>query len=150
MGSGTIGGAATVNGMLNPGNSPGTLNFDAALTLGSNSTTTLEIATVSYDVLKNDGIGSDALTFNSGATIVFDFTANSNAVKGATFHVMQNWSSIVTNGAVFQTVGLADAALFGELDAGTGIVTVIPEPATIGMLGLGALVTIMIRRMRTA
>jgi hypothetical protein len=33
--------------------------------------------------------------------------------------------------------------------AGFQIVQIIPEPATIGMLGLGALVTLLLRRMRS-
>jgi hypothetical protein len=149
MGSGTIGGAATVNGMLNPGNSPGTLNFDAALTLGSTSTSRFEIVSASsFDVLNNNS--NAIITLDNGAKIIFDFTDNATVVKGDTFHVLQGWGSIQNNGAVFETVGLSNPALFGELDVNTGIVTVIPEPATIGMLGLGALVTLLIRRMRTA
>jgi fibronectin-binding autotransporter adhesin len=151
MGTGIIGGATTVNGMLNPGNSPGMLTFDAALTLGSASTSQFEIVSASsFDVLKNDG--GDTITFNSGATIVFDFTGNTTVSNGSSFAVLQNWNSIVTNGAVFSVVGLTGPDLsvdYSTLVSG-GTITVIPEPATIGMLGLGALITIMIRRMRTA
>jgi autotransporter-associated beta strand protein len=90
MGSGTIGGAATVNGMLKPGNSPGTLTFDNTLNLGTASTTTVRIAsTSSHDVLANDG--GDTITFNSGSTIVFD-TTGYTAQNGDSFTVLTNWS----------------------------------------------------------
>jgi fibronectin-binding autotransporter adhesin len=150
-GSGTIGGATTVNGTLNPGNSPGTLTFNEALTLGSTSTSRFEIVSaVSFDVLKNDNTGTDAITFNSGANVIFDFTGNTTLTNGSTFAVLQGWESIETNGAVFSTVGLSGMSLDLSSFKTLGLVTVIPEPATIGMLGLGALVTLMIRRMRTA
>jgi outer membrane autotransporter protein len=42
-GGGTIGGAATIEGTLNPGNSPGTIVFTAPVTLAAGSTTRIEI-----------------------------------------------------------------------------------------------------------
>jgi len=155
MGNGIIGGATTVNGNLKPGNSPGTLTFNAALTLGSASTSTFEIVSASvYDVLKNDG--NDTITFNTGANIIFDFTSwtGGNATNGTTFALLENWgnSSTFTNGPNYTYVNQANLGLTGSQSlqmTSTGL-TVIPEPATIGMLGLGALVTLMIRRMRTA
>jgi len=151
MGSGIIGSATTVNGNLKPGNSPGTLTFNAALTLGSASTSSFEIvSTSSFDVLKNDG--NDTITFNDGATIVFDTTGYTVNV-GDSFQILSNWTG---RAGTLGNLVFAGTDLGGgkSLDTSnflsTGIVTVIPEPATIGMLGLGALVTLMIRRMRTA
>jgi fibronectin-binding autotransporter adhesin len=151
MGSGIIGGATTVNGMLKPGNSPGTLTFDASLTLGATSETTFEIASASsFDVLT--GNSSNVITFDSGADIIFDFTGNTTVSNGSSFAVLQNWNSVVTNGAVFSVVGLTNPDLSVDYSklVSDGIITVIPEPVTVGMLGLGALLTIMFRRIRTA
>ena len=149
MGSGIIGGATTVNGQLKPGNSPGTLEFNAGLTLGSGSTTTLEIVDLStFDVIK--GNGANILTMNSGAAIIFDFKDQVIA-DGSSYAVFQNWQSIANNGVIFSAIGTNGLTAGQSLDlsalASGGTVTVIPEPATIGMLGLGALVTLLIRRM---
>ena len=105
MGSGIIGGATTVNGNLSLGNSPGTLTFNAPLTLGSASTSTFKIVSASsFDALKNDG--NDTITFNNGATVVFDFTGNTTVTDGETYAVLQNWGSVTTNGVTFSEVGL--------------------------------------------
>ena len=149
MGSGIIGGATTVNGNLKPGNSPGTLTFDASLTLGAASTSTFEIvSTSSFDVLKNDG--NDTITFNDGSTIVFDTTGYTVNV-GDSFQVLSNWTGRAGTLANLVFVG-TDLGGGKSLDTSTfltnGAVTVIPEPATIGMLGLGAVMTILLRRMR--
>jgi autotransporter-associated beta strand protein len=124
MGSGIIGGATTVNGNLNSGNSPGTLTFNNALNLEDPSVTTIQIASnVLFDVLK--GATSNTLTFASGSDLIFDFTGNTTVSNGSSFVVLQNWSSIVTNGANFATVGL-DANLTVDLSAlvSGGILTV--------------------------
>jgi fibronectin-binding autotransporter adhesin len=98
-GSGTIAGNTTVNGKLN---SSGKLTFGAALTLTGTSETTFEIGSLTnYDVLANDG--GDTVTFNNGATIVFDasgYTAN----RGDSFLVLSNWSSRVASGTINFTV----------------------------------------------
>ena len=150
MGSGIIGGATTVNGNLKPGNSPGTLTFDAALTLGSASTSTFEIGSASvYDILKNDG--NDIITFNDGATIVFD-TAGYTVNVGDSFQVLNSWTRRdgTLGNLVFEGTNLGGGKSLDTSNfLSNGFVTVIPEPATIGMLGLGALVTILIRRVRT-
>jgi hypothetical protein len=98
-GSGTITGNTTVDGKLN---SSGKLTFGAALTLTGTSETTFEIGSLTnYDVLANDG--GDTVTFNNGATIVFDasgYTAN----RGDSFLVLSNWSSRVASGTINFTV----------------------------------------------
>jgi len=151
-GSGTIGGATTVIGMLNPGNSPGTLTFDAALTLGAASTSNFEIVSLaSYDVLKNDG--GDTITFTDGATIVFDASAYAGTANvGDTFTVLENWDGYSETLANLTFAGTdlgggksLDTSMF--LTNGT-VSVIIPEPATIGMLGLGALITLLIRRQK--
>ncbi|NOU36816.1 MAG: PEP-CTERM sorting domain-containing protein [Kiritimatiellaceae bacterium] len=145
-GSGTVQ-SVTLNAgaILAVGNSPGTMTFASDVVLSAGSTNIMEIFTVGFDVLK--GSATNTLTM-AGATI-FDFTGNT-VTTGTTFNVVQNWGTVTTNGATFSVVGLGEGQ---DLDYSqlvtSGIVTVIPEPATIGMLGLGALITLMLRRMRT-
>ncbi|MFA6173750.1 MAG: autotransporter-associated beta strand repeat-containing protein [Kiritimatiellales bacterium] len=150
----TLGGTGTVQAVtmesgstLSVGNSPGTMTFNDALTLVSGSTNVMEIwSDVSYDVLM--GAGTNALTM-AGET-VFDFTGWAGGVtNGATFayaDMFANWASTNVTGATYSTRGLGVGQ---SLDFTTDGFTVIPEPATIGMLGLGALLTIMLRRFRT-
>jgi len=153
---GTLGGTGTVQAVtmqagstLAAGNSPGTLTFTANATLEAGSTNIMEIYSASlYDVLN----GSTSNTLALAGVNQIDFTGwtGGAATNGTTFNLFQNWDSINTNGATFTFLNLANAGLTqDQLQAtGTGF-TVIPEPATIGMLGLGALMTFMLRRMRT-
>ena len=153
---GTLGGSGTVAAVtmqagstLAAGNSPGTLTFTANATLEAGSTNIMEIYSASlYDVLN----GSTSNTLALAGVNQIDFTGwtGGAATNGTTFNLFQNWDSINTNGATFTFLNLANAGLTqDQLQAtGTGF-TVIPEPATIGMLGLGALMTFMLRRMRT-
>jgi len=154
---GTLGGSGTVAAVtmqagstLAAGNSPGTLTFTANATLEAGSTNIMEIYSASlYDVLK--GSTSNTLALAGENRIDFTGWTIPGVTNGTTFALFQNWDSINTNGATFTFVNLANLGLTGSqsLEAtGTGF-TVIPEPATIGMLGLGALITMMIRRMRT-
>lgn len=145
-GSGTVGGVTTVAGDLKPGSSPGALTFTRGLTLADTSATTFEIASLSsFDVLANDG--GDTITFQDGADVLFDF-AGYTAVYNDSFLVLSNWGSRVASGTLNLSVTNLTAGY--SLDTSnlltTGVVTVIPEPATIGMLGLGALITLVLRR----
>jgi autotransporter-associated beta strand protein len=148
-----LGGTGTVQAVtmeagsvLAAGNSPGLLNFNAALTLSAGSTNVMEIASSSlYDVLK--GNGANTLAMNG--TTIFDFTGNTTVSNGSTFAVLQNWGSLTTNGVLYTTIGLgAGLSLDVSSLATTGYLTVIPEPATAGMLGFGALVSIFIHHIR--
>lgn len=144
-GTGLIVGSLTLTGNLKPGNSPGMLTFDGALTLANGSTTTMEITDLANDVLKGNGVS--ALTVNGN--VVFDFTGYAGGVTNgytiALSSLFNNWGSVATNGATYSALGLTGGQSLGFTG---GNLTVIPEPATIGMLGLGALITIMLRRMR--
>ena len=145
MGTGTVQSVmVNANALLSVGESPGTMTFNGSLTLGNGSTNLMEIFTTGSDVIKGNG---GVLTM-SGTTIL-DFTGNTVADYTA-LNLFQNWGSIVTNStATFTAVGLGSGQSLdlSHLTTG-GPITVIPEPATIGMLGLGALVTLLLRRMR--
>lgn len=147
MGTGSVQAVTLDAGaILSAGNSPGTMTFNGALTLSAGSTNIMQIFVDGFDVLK----GNNANTLTMDGTTLFDFTGNT-VTNGATFAVLQNWApgGISTNGAVFVSTGLGGTQ---QLDysklVSDGLITVIPEPATIGMLGLGALVTILLRRMQ--
>jgi hypothetical protein len=67
------------------------------------------------------------LTFDSGASVIFDFTGNTTLTNGSIFAVLQGWKSIATNGAVFSAVGLSGMSLDLSKLPTQGLVTVIPE-----------------------
>lgn len=144
MGSGTIGGVTTVGGFLKPGNSPGKLTFAADLSLNDGSMTTLEIVDLTnFDALANDG--EDTITFASGSDIVFDFDGASVS-EGDEFQIFENWATLTDEGATIVVKNLdSEYSLNTDNLFKTGMVTVIPEPATIGMLGLGAVVVLAVR-----
>lgn len=146
-GSGRIGGATTVHGGLKPGNSPGTLTFDSSLSLGETSTTTFEIAGLTlFDSLANDG--GDTIGFVDGATIAFD-TTGYMANVGDSFLVLDNWSGYAgtLGNLVFSGTDLGDGK---SLDTSSflvnGTVTVIPEPATLGLLAASFFGMVALRR----
>lgn len=130
---------------LATGNSRGTLSFDGTLLMLPGSTNTMEILSAGlFDVLK--GTGGNTLTMNG--TTVFDFKGT--VTNGSTFAVLQNWGArTIDPDATFTATGLdATPSLDTSKLASDGFVTVIPEPATIGMLGFGALVSILINHLR--
>jgi len=131
--------------ILAAGNSPGTMTFTDNVLMSAGSTNNMEITDTAHDIL----MGSGANTLTMDGTTVFDFTGFTGGVTNgytiALSDMFVSWGSINTNGATYSAVGLSGGQ---SLDFTGGVLTVIPEPATIGMLGLGALVTLMIRRIR--
>ncbi len=101
---------------------------------------------------KIDGAG----ILTADGDFAFDLTGAGTTV-GDTWTIANVSSQ--TFGATFSVVGFtADGDLWNkaingtdyyQFDEGTGVLTVIPEPATIGMLGLGAMIAALIRRMST-
>ena len=79
--------------------------------------------------------GSDASTVLSGLLIT-DLAAAGGAIT----------NSLTSTHFSVSNAGERDWSL--ELSGNDLVLTVIPEPATLGMLGLGALITLFIRRMR--
>ncbi|MCF7817963.1 MAG: hypothetical protein K9M54_08780 [Kiritimatiellales bacterium] len=145
-GTGSFDGAVTVAGNLTPGSSPGTMTFTDSLTLESTATLTLDIAGTGsgeYDVLANDG--GDTLT--AGGALVFNTTGYS-ATLGDSFTVFTNWGGFAAS--TFDSIAGTD--LGGGLSFDTsslltdGTITVIPEPATLGMVALLGAGILWIRR----
>jgi autotransporter-associated beta strand protein len=146
---GTLGGTGslkavtlTAGAILAVGNSPGTMTFDGAVLLSPGSTNLMEIFTSGFDVMK--GAATNKLTL-AGVNL-FDFAGNT-VTNGATFTVFQNWGSIVNSNAVFTGINMgAGQGVTVDITGGTGVVTVIPEPAVVGLLSLGAIITLLARR----
>lgn len=145
-GTGTVQAVTMLTGStLSAGNSPGTMTFNGDVLLSEGSTNMMEITDIAYDILM--GAATNTLTM-SGVT-VFDFTGFTGGVtNGYTLtwsDMFQNWGATnITGTATYSALGLG---VDQSLDITGDGFTVIPEPATIGMLGLGALITIMLRRM---
>ncbi|MFA6172105.1 MAG: autotransporter-associated beta strand repeat-containing protein [Kiritimatiellales bacterium] len=124
----TVGGNGTVSDLVLQDGAK--FLFDAAATLTANGTSVDlgNLAVASLVGLDGAAVANGTYTLIDG-TAVFDFTS-------------------------VQNLGLANAADIGSgksayFQSGSLDLVVIPEPATIGMLGLGALLTIMLRRIRT-
>ena len=156
-GSGTTIGNLTLNGAFTPGTSPGLATFNNNLTLGSISTTTMEIggsttAGTDYDRVSVAG----ALTYGGTLNIVaFDLGGGAyNFAQTASFNLFGsgsrsgNFTSVSVGGTA-----LADAGNLGVWTASAGgfdytfstsngvlgIAAPIPEPAASAALGGAAL-----------
>jgi fibronectin-binding autotransporter adhesin len=163
-GSGTIGGATTVNGTLSPGNSPGVLTL-AELALGSTSTTLMEITGTArggeYDgltITQPGGLGyggtlSLSLTTTFTDNTTFDLFAFSGLMSGS-------FSSVTATGSygslTFTNDGLGvwssgPTTVAGQtmtFSQSTGDLVIVPEPAGFVLLGVGASIVFWARRRR--
>lgn len=145
-GSGTVVGAVTVasGATLAIGNSPGTVTFDNNLTLASGSISDFEINGLTaglYD-LAQGGIGIQTVAFNG--TLNLAFQSGFNTEGSMKIFDFENYSG---NFSVVNVSGLASgySASFNDL---TGMVTVVPEPATWALFTAGLMVTTILRRRR--
>ncbi len=130
-GTGIIAGEVTVNGTLNPGNSPGTLTFLDDLILAG--VLNMEITGVNpgdYDVLLAGNLGR---TITFGGTLALDntgYTAN----LGDTITLFQSWATY--SGAFANITGTdLGGGLFWDTSSlgtnGTITVSAVPEPTSI-------------------
>jgi hypothetical protein len=121
------------------------MTFKGSLILSAGSTNIMDVLSASlFDVLK----GTDVNALVMSGETVFDFTGNTTVTNGSSFAVLQNWGSrTIDPGATFTAKGL-DSAL--SLDTSklstTGVITVIPEPAAISLLGLAGIMMLVGRR----
>ena len=163
-GSGTTIGNLTINGAFTPGASPGLATFNNDLTLGTSSTTTMEIgglggvAGTDYDKVSVTG----ALTYGGALSVV---AYNSyNFAQAASFNLFGagsrsgNFSSVsvagtsLTNssGVWSATTGGYDYT-FSTSDGNLVIATAVPEPAASAAIGGAALLGLAaLRRRRRA
>ena len=159
-GSGTIGGATTVNGTLSPGNSPGVLSV-ASLVLGGSSTALFEIngttRGASYDGLDITGVtgpaygGTLSLVFGNlsafGNTDVFDLFSFTGSASGAFASVTSTgfysgtWTN--NNDGTFKLDQGSQTLTFSQA---TGDIAVVPEPGALVLAGLGIAAAAWARR----
>ena len=154
-GSGTVVGNTTVNGALQPGNSPGLLSFNNNLTLGNTAVTTMEINGTGtrgmvYDAINVGGSltydGSLLLTlgttFAAGSYSfdLFDFGSQTGSFDSVTLG--GNYSGSLVNDVGMSTNwGLTSGDQTWAFDQSTGVLalSVIPEPSPLALSGLGLL-----------
>jgi len=146
-GSGTIGGATGIAGTLSPGNSPGTITFANNLTMSNGSTLVFEagdLVNVS-GVLDLDSAWKLTLVASAdwqlgGSTVLFDY----GSLAASPF-----LNPVITdNTGLFGTLSIVDSGGMIWLDG----YSVVPEPSTYALLGLGglALAAYGLRRRRRA
>ncbi len=100
------------------------------------------LATQAINTTNNTGAGYTQITGTDYATVKAAAGTKGNYVK---------YSSLSGTSQTFTLAALdmGDTATQRFQLDGFQIVEIIPEPATIGMLGLGALITLLLRRMRS-
>jgi autotransporter-associated beta strand protein len=162
-GSGTASGTATIGGTLNPGaTSPGVLSF-GSLTLTSTSTALIDLLAAGtrgtdYDgvtILNSAGLtygGTMSFTFGGSALPdsttfnVFSFTGSPSGSFGqvsSTGFYAGTWTDNLDG-----TYSLAKDAQTLTFAQATGMVTIVPEPATIALAGIGVAFAVAAARRR--
>ena len=127
--------------MISPGASPGTLTIQSSLTLNSDAIYRFELNSTAAVA---DKIVANGVTLNGAAFLFTDLGAAKLAL-GTTFVVIDNTSNSAISGAFSN---LADNSEFSNngntyevsYEGGTGnnlTLTVVPEPSTWVMFGLG-------------
>ena len=139
----TTGKDFTVNGTLAPGASPGTLNVTGNMTLGSTAISNFEINGTTagqFDLLAASGLLTLGGTLNLTTGYAAALNDTVTLFTAGTF--AGSFSSItgtdLGGGLLWDTSALST----------TGAITVVPEPATWALVGLGLGATLFFRRRR--
>ena len=154
-GSGTVVGNTTVNGALQPGNSPGLLSFNNNLTLGNTAVTTMEINGTGTRGMVYDAINvGGSLTYDGGLLLtlgttfaagsysfdLFDFGSQTGSFDSVTLGGSYS-GSLVNEVGMSTNWGLTSGDQTWAFDQSTGVLalSVIPEPSPLALSGLGLL-----------
>lgn len=139
-GSGTFGGTGTAMflGALSPGSSPGAMSFEGSVVLSSASTLEMELGGMlpgNYDVI--DVAGDLALDGILDVVLIDGFEPD----IGNIFDILDfNPANLL---GTFDTINLPELSGMLAWDTSPlytiGQISVVPEPATVALLGLGAL-----------
>jgi autotransporter-associated beta strand protein len=155
-GSGTVVGNTTVNGALQPGDSPGLLSFNNNLTLGNTAVTTMEINNTGtrgmvYDAINVGGLltydGSLRLTLGTTFDVgsysfdLFDFGSQTGSFDSVTLVGSYYSGSLGKDVGLSTNWGLTSGDNTWTFDQSTGVLglSVIPEPSPLALSGLGLL-----------
>ena len=157
MGSGTIVGNTTVNGNLQPGSSPGVLSFSANLALSNSTVTTMEVGSDATRGTTYDGINVGNMLTYDGALVLtlsgtystaswnlFDFVSQTGEFDSVSLTGSYTGSLSRVNDLWTGVVGGQNWAF----DEATGDLSVVPEPGTSVLLGLGGLAVLYMARRR--
>lgn len=145
-GSGTIGGAVLIEagGTLAPGNSPGQLTLLNDLTMEDESFLEIQIAGITsglYDQLDVQG------TFIAGGTLHLLLINGFVPLAGTSLTIF-NGSTPGFDSGIFTIATNLSGGLFWDTSAlfSSGVIIVVPEPSTIGLITLGGAALLALRR----
>jgi T5SS/PEP-CTERM-associated repeat protein/autotransporter-associated beta strand protein len=147
-GSGVIGGAVSVQdgGLLSPGNSPGQLILVDSLVLGDGATLLMEFSGTGagqFDQLDVQGI------FTAGGTLNLQLTENFTPLNGASFLIFNGVTPGFDTGSFTLTTNLGGGLAWDTSQlASAGILNVVPEPGTAGLMIGGGVLLLAARRRR--
>jgi hypothetical protein len=160
-GSGTIAGAvAVLGGTLSPGASPGALSI-ASLSLDASSTTLMEITGTTAGSQYDQVVLSGSVAYGGGMVLDLSQTF----ADSTTFDLFKDFTSFSGNLASLTSVGSAyNGVTFTragdvwtstqsggqtlEFSQATGVLIVVPEPASMAAVGLAAVAALAAGRRR--
>jgi autotransporter-associated beta strand protein len=144
-GSGFIEGKTTISGVLSPGVGAGVLKFGGDLVLESAGKVRIELGGILRGTLF-DGIDVEGV-LAYGGTLEIVLTNGFLPDEGDTFDLFDGFESQTGD---FSDILFTADDYAGNFDPITGVLTVVPEPGTIGLLICAALPPAMRRRRTTS
>ncbi len=141
-GNGTVLGSMLVQGIVGPGESPGTLTV-GNMTFDSNSTLNIELSSaVAFDVLNSTG----SLTLQPSSTLNVSLINSYVPSGGETFDILNFTSELGQFVVNLPTLSPGLTWDTSDLYIGGSITVLVPEPATLVLLTMGALMLLLRRR----